>query len=359
MPVSARGACDVDAIAQQVERDLAGYALEQVKVGDGIVTILVTARTSDARISVALHATGPRLHTSIAGGDADDAALAAVGGVVAGWASAPAVQAVLGDCGRGFPDAAAADPASALQAAADGALARHARMLRRAMPVWLLVIVGLGGTLLIAMLPAAWRRHAIVAVGIAAPVVPLGWMIVRCIGVDWFPTGDLALIELRTRDVGTADGSLLGPYSRYGWSHPGPLLFWVYAIGYRLTGGASSSLLAAAGACNLIAAVGTVWVAWRTGRVVLAACVTLGLALLVASLHVDSIDPWNPFVTVLPFAFLIATAWAAIEGDGLALILSVLVGSFLVQAHIGFAVPVAVLLLLAGGGAPGSADALF
>ena len=186
----------------------------------------------------------------------------------------------------------------------------------------------------------------------AAVVLPAIVAIVRVVGQRWYPAGDWAMIELRTRDVGTRHTPLVGPYSRYGWNHPGPLLFWYYAIPYRLTGGQSWSLLVSAGFANAAAMAGTLAFAWRRGQAVLTAIVGLGLAVLVAHLHVYFLwDPWNPWVTVLPFGLFVIAAWAASDGDRWGLPVAVLTGAFLVQTHIGFALFVVGLLAWAAVGA--------
>ncbi len=46
------------------------------------------------------------------------------------------------------------------------------------------------------------------------------------VGSDYLPNTDWAVFELRTRDV-FQQGLFVGPYSRYGWNHPGPLLFYL------------------------------------------------------------------------------------------------------------------------------------
>src|SRR4051812_10274423 len=55
------------------------------------------------------------------------------------------------------------------------------------------------------------------------------------------PWGDTALLELTVRDVG-AHVPLLGPYSRYHWHHPGPLLFDWLAVPYRVLGSDARAL---------------------------------------------------------------------------------------------------------------------
>ncbi|WP_334142625.1 hypothetical protein [Rhabdothermincola sp.] len=166
---------------------------------------------------------------------------------------------------------------------------------------------------------------------------------------EWLPTGDWAVLELRTRDVGSSATPLIGPYSRFGWNHPGPLLFWLLAVPYRLSGSASGSLLFAAAIINALAVAGMAVVAWRRGGFVLLGGTAVALALVMTHLGPSFLrDPWNPSVTVLPFGLLVMLCWSAVEGDGAALVASVVVGSFLVQSHVGFALLVGVLWAVAG-----------
>jgi hypothetical protein len=181
-----------------------------------------------------------------------------------------------------------------------------------------------------------WQLAVSVVLGliVAAPIVVAG---IDAAGRQWYPVGDWAMLELRTNDVGGRHTPLLGPYSRYGWNHPGPLLFWLFAVPYRLTGADPSSLLVAAASVNLASVAGLTTFAWRRGRVVLVAAVAVALALVVLNVEPGMVrDPWNPWVTVLPFGLLVMLAWSAVEGDRLALPLAAFVGSFLVHAHVGF-----------------------
>ena len=49
------------------------------------------------------------------------------------------------------------------------------------------------------------------------------------------------------------------------------------------------------------------------------------------------IDPWNPWVTVLPFVVFVLLAWSLAEHDFIALPWLVAVGTFVVQTHVGYA----------------------
>ena len=61
---------------------------------------------------------------------------------------------------------------------------------------------------------------------------------------------DISIIELHVRDVFTRHTPLVGPYSRFGWNHPGPALYYVLAIPYWLSGRSSSGLALGALAVN-------------------------------------------------------------------------------------------------------------
>ncbi|MGZ4701029.1 MAG: hypothetical protein ACXV98_07445, partial [Ilumatobacteraceae bacterium] len=82
-------------------------------------------------------------------------------------------------------------------------------------------------------------RSIAVAVVVAALAAPCLWAV---LAHRVYAVGDIALIELRTRDVLTAHPPLVGAYSRYGWSHPGPAEFYLFAVPYRLFGGDARAL---------------------------------------------------------------------------------------------------------------------
>jgi len=178
------------------------------------------------------------------------------------------------------------------------------------------------------------RRGAWVVAGLVA--VPVFVLLVRVVLSGWLSSSDWAAIELRTRDVGTSHTPLVGPYSRYGWNHPGPLLFYVLAVPYRILGAQGHGILAGALAVNAgaVACVGVVL--WRRGRL---AGLTLGLVvvlLLGRALGAGFlVDPWNPYVIVLPLFAVVCLAWAATDGDLWAFPAAVAVASFVVQSHVG------------------------
>ena len=64
-------------------------------------------------------------------------------------------------------------------------------------------------------------------------------------GATTCPRADQAWIELQIRDIGHHP-VLLGPYSRFGWFHPGPILYYLLWLPYRITGSTGASLAVAA-----------------------------------------------------------------------------------------------------------------
>ncbi len=198
--------------------------------------------------------------------------------------------------------------------------------------------------------PIGWARiltGAALALLVLGPLVAL---VVRAGTAEWIPGGDRAVIEMHVRDVGSHT-PLVGPYSRYGWSHPGPLSYWALAIPYRVLGSSSASLLAATALLNLMSIGATMAIMWRRGRLPLLALSALGLSLLCRALvPANLMDPWNPYTTVLPLLVFIALGWTLREGDRWAAPAAVLAGSFLVQSHVGYAGIVVLVLGWAGSG---------
>jgi hypothetical protein len=177
-------------------------------------------------------------------------------------------------------------------------------------------------------------------------VAPLVVAAVRMITAfsGYTASSDNAANELAIRDVGSRL-VLLGPFSRHGWSHPGPAFAYLMAVPYRVFGSDSAAMLVGALLVNALAIATIVLVARRWGGLELASVVALGMALLTVTLPSTFLaDPWNPFVTVFPFGAYLMLVWASTCGDRWALPVACGVGTFCVQTHIGYAGPVAVLL---------------
>lgn len=172
----------------------------------------------------------------------------------------------------------------------------------------------------------AWIAPALVALPVLVAVLSL-------FGRHWVPTGDQALESLQVADVGTRHTPLVGVYSRYGWHHPGPLLFWLTAPAYRLFG--PNGLLGAVGLINGGSIVAAVVFARRTGGSTLSWLVAAaGAAMTWAETPALLLDPWNPWVVLFPLLAFVMATWAAAEGDRAGLLVAVVTGSFVIQTHV-------------------------
>lgn len=197
---------------------------------------------------------------------------------------------------------------------------------------------------------AAWldrvRRAALVAALIIFAALVVAF--VRTIVGDWHATGDQALIELRSFDVGGRHTPLIGPYSRYGWSHPGPALFYALAPVLRIFGGHDTGLLAGALAINALALAAMFAVVWRRRDTAAFVLVLLVATILVrAPGAVALFEPWNPYIIVLPLLAAAVCAWSAMRGSRWSLVATVALASFVTQSHIGAALPAAAITFVA------------
>jgi len=182
------------------------------------------------------------------------------------------------------------------------------------------------------------RSISAAALPIAAALlaVPFVIAVVSLLGYHWYPSSDLALEVLRIKDVGGRHTPLIGMQSRFDWSHPGPLMFWVFAPVYRVFG--NTGLLVGAAALNAGAVIGSLYVARRRGGLPMLAIVAVVAAVLVHALGSELlIQIWNPWVPVLPFLLYVMLAWSVAERDWPALPWLVGIGSFVVQSHVSYA----------------------
>ena len=190
--------------------------------------------------------------------------------------------------------------------------------------------------------PRWWRdpwaiASVIVAVVLTAIVI---WPILdagrAALDFVWRPSGDWAVLTMRVEDVGR-DTPLVGPYSRFGWNHPGPLMYWLLAFPYHLFGDKPEAILAAAATINALTVAALSAVAWRRGRLPMVALAMTATAILIHAMGAATIrDPWNPFITLLPLALTVFLVWSVIEGDFWMWPPLAFLVSFELQSHIGY-----------------------
>lgn len=154
---------------------------------------------------------------------------------------------------------------------------------------------------------------------------------------SWLPVGDEASILLRTQGVGTAQTPLVGVYSTHGWAHPGPALYFLLALPFRLMGGHPTNLLQAAALINIVT-VGLIgFVAWRRRALTGVLMAMLFTATLLMGMRSDLvIGFWNPYLPLLMYFAYLLTSWSIAERDWALLPLWVGLGSLVVQMHVGY-----------------------
>ncbi len=206
----------------------------------------------------------------------------------------------------------------------------------------------LDGTESAPLVPARFdlRAAALVAV-VLVPFVVAGIYALVHFGPTYTANDDNAINEVVIKQIGTRL-VLLGPYSRPTWSHPGPFFYYLMWIPYRLFGSTSTALMVGALGINAAATAGCLWLAHRWGGKSFLTVVGIGFAWFTIRLPSGLLwNPWNPFVTVLPFAFFLFLVWASLNGDRFGLPAAAVVGSFCAQTHIVYLPIVAVCLLAA------------
>ncbi len=196
-----------------------------------------------------------------------------------------------------------------------------------------------------AAVPPAGLPTRLALAGLVALVLsPLLVALLALVGRPWFPMGDWASMTYRTSQVGTSHTPLIGAYTVKGWAHPGPLLYWLAAPLFRLSGEDPRSLDWTAALVNAASVVAIVALAWRRGRTTLGLAVLVLVALLVHGIGPNILtDLWNPYAPLLPFLAALALALDASLGRPRSLVWAAVPATFAMQCHLGF-VPLTALV---------------
>jgi hypothetical protein len=188
------------------------------------------------------------------------------------------------------------------------------------------------------------RTRAIVAiVATIAAITPFLFVIAIRAGHAYHLTQDLAVIDVRARDLFTAHPPLTGPWSRAGFAHPGPLYYWALGILAGITANASWSILVGGAVVRIVGMIATARLAWIRGG--LSLCLLVVGATMAAQVALSPgalVSPWNIFAALAFFPVFLLLAWSVVLGEVRRLPWLAVVGTFLVQTHIGYG-----LLLLA------------
>lgn len=174
-------------------------------------------------------------------------------------------------------------------------------------------------------------------------VAPAVAAVVCLAGRHWWPTDDFAVIDLRVRDVFTSQTPLTGLYSRPGWSHPGPLMFWGMAPLSWLSGGAPWATRIGGAVLQAIA---LVWLGVVTARRSVRLTVLAGLVTSFTYLASNQWlfrEPWNLHIPLPYFVLFVFLTYLASVGETRQFVGMSIAATVMVSTHISY-----VLLVVAG-----------
>jgi hypothetical protein len=183
----------------------------------------------------------------------------------------------------------------------------------------------------------------VLALVLVVGVMPLVAAVLALRRPQWYPVGDLAMTELRVRDVGSAHPPLVGLPGRINafgqrGSHPGPLSFWALAPVYRLFGSSSWALTASTAVLNVVALGTAVAIAARRAGPRVALGTAAGLALLAHAYGAETLtQPWNPYLPIVWWVVFLLAVWSVLCDDLPLLPVAVVVGTLCLQTHVSYA----------------------
>lgn len=181
--------------------------------------------------------------------------------------------------------------------------------------------------------PESWFTAGVVVLPFVVAAVVLA-------GQRYAPVLDLAMTEVRVRDVFGRHSPLIGLPGRIGTfpdqgSHPGPLSFYLLAPAYWITGRSAYGLLLGAIVLNAASALAVVWVAGRRGGRRLRRTVAGLVVVLTAWFGLSVLtQPWNPYLPLMPFLLALVCTWAVLDGDRAMLVPLTVAASVCAQTHV-------------------------
>src|SRR5258706_359947 len=195
------------------------------------------------------------------------------------------------------------------------------------------------------------------AVAHLAAWAPYLYGLAKWLASGWVATSDNGVIALRSLDVLTTHGPLVGQATRLGSGvfDLGPLEYWLLTLPAHMD--AAHGVLWGATLWCLVAASLIVEAAWAVGGVfpaLAASAVVLGVAAWIAA--VTMLPCWNPWLGLVFFIAALAAGWAVMSGRCGWFAAAVVTASIARQTHLMFAIAAAAVVVLAF--AVGLADTL-
>ena len=198
--------------------------------------------------------------------------------------------------------------------------------------------------------PTARRRLRLrgVVVTLAAHLAawtPFIYALRRALRDGWTPVSDSAVIALRSWDVLSGHGPLLGQATRlaHGVYDLGPLEYWLLTLPVHLDpaqgvlwGGTVWCIVAAS------LAIAAAWTAAGELGAVLASGMILGIVAWIP--RIAMLPAWNPWFGMMFFIATLAAGWAVLSGSRKWWPVLVITGSVAAQAHLMYAIAAACVL---------------
>lgn len=193
------------------------------------------------------------------------------------------------------------------------------------------------------MVARSLTARVLIIVVVAGAVATVAWH--TRVAPDTYPYADTATTSIYVLRAAKADLAT-GAYSRFGWNHPGPMLYHLLAPGYALSGHREVSLKWTMLLLNVT--VLWTWLSYLRQRAPwLCATAVVAVTPLIVSEQRLLFWAWNPVAPLLSLTLALTLAAGVTTGHLAALPWLCVMTSFLVQSHVGLA-PVS--LLLAGAG---------
>lgn len=199
--------------------------------------------------------------------------------------------------------------------------------------------------------PASRRSvNGWIVLAAAITVAPILAVVLQLRGVTWYPTGDLAQAEMRMLRffdhppmVGAA-GRIVNDAGIQG-NHPGPAMFWAIWPLWKLLGGTAWAFEASTASVNAAWAVLSIVLAGRRLGRSGALLWSLAMAGLIGGYGLDALtQAWNPWVALTAFSVFLMASWGVADRDPWMLPVALAAGSWCLQAHVGYIVPIPVIL---------------
>lgn len=169
----------------------------------------------------------------------------------------------------------------------------------------------------------------------------------------WTPTGDWAIVTALSSATLSRHPPLLGMptsvsmYSGTPVHHPGPLMFWAFALPVELFGAPGYGAVVGAALVSAASISAICWAWWRRQGPAGLMLAVVALTLFMRAVSLRTVrDPFNPFSAMLPLAAFLVLVWVALDRRPWLWPWAILFGSFAAQTHVTSTPIVAAVLVI-------------